>query len=636
MPPKHPSAHSWETNLHQWEALGPGDIEGWADGDDTDFEEEFINHDDQCFIDHMLGLYYRRSLSAKDLCIAMYYAGRSGVDAAVQFGKQTDSPSGHFQRHLDPLLGYKAYNTDLYHVDLPTYNKKDASRCLTSTPMLLPHELLAREMGSDPSLGLCLDEMKHDLPDCYCEHPLVSPLLDNDQLPIPIAIYLDAVPYSQTDSVIGFWLENLVSGRRHLFCTLRKKRACACGCRGWCTLVLIFRVLAWSLDVLAKGQYPTTNHAGEPWTDADPQHRRDLGGTKLKHTAVDLFVKGDWSEFVTSLGFPAWRDGVRPCFCCNAFDDLYETADCDPLGLRWRENQDPDYFDACNRCEVKIQLNRRQHSQLVEHLKYDKRKHGSRGRTVMCDIPDLGIKTGDRLEVGADVVDVGKFDVIDSFPISCIFWRPANETLTRHRNPLFDFHAGISPLRSLALDTLHIVYLGIMNVYCRVAVWYLLQSPAFAGPGATDEALQTAVMAFAFELQEFYKTYAKAHPEEVLTRCTDFTMKMVGTRDGPKLKTKGGETFGILIFVLELLDRYKAKLDHDGIRLQRAGKAMLNIIRVWQSASRRMKTSEVQDTNFNSSWFAKINFVEISQVHEILVWRQQLADIKLGKSYGFA
>ena len=88
MPPKHPSAHSWETNLHQWEALGPGDIEGWADGDDTDFEEEFINHDDQCFIDHMLGLYYRRSLSAKDFCIAMYYAGRSGVDAAVQFGKK--------------------------------------------------------------------------------------------------------------------------------------------------------------------------------------------------------------------------------------------------------------------------------------------------------------------------------------------------------------------------------------------------------------------------------------------------------------------------------------------------------------------------------------------------------------------
>ena len=218
MPPRPgKSSHSWEVPSHVWEPARPADIEydGWADGDDTDFEEDSINADEQCFMDHMLGLYYRRKPTAKNFCIAMYYAGRSGVAAAVPFGFRPDASSGHYQRHLDPLMGYKSQNSGLYYVSLPSYNKKDASRCLRNTPLLLPHELIAHEMDSDPSLGLRLDESKHDLPPCCWDHRVVQAHPDN--LPIPAAIYLDGVPYSQTDSVIGFWIENLISSRRHLF-----------------------------------------------------------------------------------------------------------------------------------------------------------------------------------------------------------------------------------------------------------------------------------------------------------------------------------------------------------------------------------------------------------------------------------
>jgi hypothetical protein len=104
MPPRRPPLqHAWEVSEHVWEA--PGDApEGWADGDDTDFEEEQISAPEREFVEHMLGLYNRRKLTAKDFCIAMHFAGLSGIAAAQKFGKKPDCPSGHYQRHLDPLL----------------------------------------------------------------------------------------------------------------------------------------------------------------------------------------------------------------------------------------------------------------------------------------------------------------------------------------------------------------------------------------------------------------------------------------------------------------------------------------------------------------------------------------------------
>ena len=151
MPSRPPRAgHSWESQGHAWESEGLEQIEGWALGGDTDFEEESVKPIE---------------LSAKDFCVALYYAGKSGLNAAVLFGYKPNSSSGHYQRHLDP--GNKAYNADSYMVDLPSYCKASASRCLRSTPMLLPHEILAKAMESDQSLGSRLEELKADLPDCF-------------------------------------------------------------------------------------------------------------------------------------------------------------------------------------------------------------------------------------------------------------------------------------------------------------------------------------------------------------------------------------------------------------------------------------------------------------------------------------
>ena len=77
-----------------------------------------------------------------------------------------------------------------------------------------------------------------------------------------MALYVDGAPHSQTDSVVGFWVINLVTQRRHLTAVLRKRNGCTCGCKGWCSLYAIFRMLRWSFKAMAARAYPPSRRGG--------------------------------------------------------------------------------------------------------------------------------------------------------------------------------------------------------------------------------------------------------------------------------------------------------------------------------------------------------------------------------------
>ena len=80
---------------------------------------------------------------------------------------------------------------------------------------------------------------------------------------LPLVLYADGVPYSQTDSLVGFWIYNLISERRHLVAAVKKRNLCKCGCKGWCGLYIIFEFLAWCLDALAQQVFPSHSPFGE-------------------------------------------------------------------------------------------------------------------------------------------------------------------------------------------------------------------------------------------------------------------------------------------------------------------------------------------------------------------------------------
>ena len=132
-------------------------------------------------------------------------------------------------------------------------------------------------------------------------------------MPLPCALYLDAVPYSLTDSIIGWWLWCLPTNKRYLYAGFRKRNACACGCRGWCSFRVYWELTRWQLEALGNGIYPSARFDGEPWRASDKK-RMELSGKRMLYRMVVIYIKGDWSEYATTVGLPSWQDGLRPCF----------------------------------------------------------------------------------------------------------------------------------------------------------------------------------------------------------------------------------------------------------------------------------------------------------------------------------
>ena len=199
----------------------------------------------------------------------------------------------------------------------------------------------------------------------------------------PISLFVDGVPYSQVDSVIGFWLVNMVNGQRYVFATLRKKFMCRCGCKGWCSLFAMFRCLRWCLTSLSAGVYPAERHDGSPWKPSDAA-RAVLANTPLGVKAALIHVKGDWAEYNSTLGFPAWNSSVRACFACNVDTEHMDVyAGARPNAFPFRENEDEDYFNACARCErIAVIPSGVVYAALCARLVYDKRLSGNRGRCL--------------------------------------------------------------------------------------------------------------------------------------------------------------------------------------------------------------------------------------------------------------
>ena len=88
----------WEDDLPiGWEGI---DVD---DGTDADPTAATAGID---LADCLVFLKNKGKLSARDVCVLAYYAQHAGVTGpAVQYAFRPDAPSGHFQRHLDSVLG---------------------------------------------------------------------------------------------------------------------------------------------------------------------------------------------------------------------------------------------------------------------------------------------------------------------------------------------------------------------------------------------------------------------------------------------------------------------------------------------------------------------------------------------------
>ena len=564
MPPKHDweegaapppggrRRHAWESDSGS-ERGAASDAEG--ESSDSDLEVERYNPEDE-LISTCLELFYMRRLNARELSTILYWAGECGkhkcsMEESRRLGHKPGAPSGHYSRNIKSKLNLDEATGPGYCFDIVSSQRHlSLGRCKHRLFTPPPHETRSRKVDSSLRVKLSEAKSQNKLPPCYHSHPVV---VANPQEPVfPYAIYMDGLPYSQEDGVLGIWLVNLLTGERILFVVLRKRLLCTCGCRGWCSLFPVFLFIWWSLRAAAQNVWPGERHDFEDWDILDGDRKARVG-TPLGRRWSCLWISGDWAEYAHTLGFPAWNDGLRPCYECNCDTGnlLSLAGECSSHALPWRENAEGEYFAACTRCEIWVEIDAAAHRAIKSLLVFDKRQEGSHGRALLPPgLPDLGLRAGDRLEPHRGLMDIGEgFDDLDcsAGAVRVLFWRPEREFMTRHRNPMFDIELGLTPSRSLTVDTLHCLYLGVLLDVCKVIVWWLIEHGKWGVVGTLYEQVQVAAMRIRYEFEAWMRDRRQANPGEGLTRAF-VGWKKLGTHSEPKLKLKGAETYSFFFF----------------------------------------------------------------------------------------
>ena len=163
----------------------------------------------------------------------MHWASLAGIAEASVYAKAPgDASMGHYNRFLSSKLPTCEHEHLLYDVNVPAQSLDTATRGTHTLKTIPVHEALddAWEPGTFTLLTEAIES--NGLPPAYVDNPTVQTCAANEPV-VPVALYVDGVPYSHVDGAIGFWLINMVTQLRVLSVMLRKKLLCKCGCRGW-------------------------------------------------------------------------------------------------------------------------------------------------------------------------------------------------------------------------------------------------------------------------------------------------------------------------------------------------------------------------------------------------------------------
>ena len=548
----------------------------------------------ELFAQCLCSLHVQGQRSAKSLCILSWWASRAGAKGpAKDYASRPNAPSGHYQRHLDMVHGARISDLrqTFYKIQVPRYQKWDGGRTASEMPVQLPHELLPQELIDDTALVDELNRLKRSnhWPKTYTDHDVVK---RHPEAPVvPCFLYVDGVPTTKRTGVCGFWVGTLVGSRRHLVAMLRKSDLCACGCRGWCSCWPVFNVVAWSFNALAKNQHPLTDHLDRPWSAGEERGAR--AGNPLGFYMALTEVRGDWMEFCATFGMVSWASSLYPCFACGCTrETMHNYYGLSATTSPWPRASLTEYNDACSKCELVRTLSRADHLLLKPHVRSDTRPGGSRGRRLVKDFPSLNLLKGDRLEPSKSLQAVGQFESISEFLLTVIFWRPSEDTRTRHRNPIM-VADGLT-LTHFVVDLLHAVHLGIAQDFCGAVFWHCITSGLFVTGRSPSETAQISVQHLRSLLWSWYSNASKELVGAEITRLEDLTVSMLGTAASPACKTKGAETRWLIPFCVHLLSEYKDPLGQRGKTLARVGRALLDLVEEWQVAPRRLLAPNLQ------------------------------------------
>ena len=527
-------AYAWQHRRARWR---------WEDAEsdgDSESSDEAVPEGEaaaEIFSEILIDEMYQGNLSAKKVCIMCFWLKQAHITGtSAKLAKAPGDPAtGHYQRHVDIVLGTDVNDPSKWHrIPVPGTDKACASRRIKQMPVLLPWVELEEEAAEHPEMAHELREAQPRLPALYHAHPGRGPHHAKQPLPAPCGLFVDGVGSVKKDKTIGFFLFNMITQRRHLCAILRKRELCSCGCAGWCSFFAVFRFLLYSLDHMRRGIVPDLPFVDVPWACDDLAAQ---AGQPLLYSWLLCWIKADWAELYTTFGFVSWANRVYPCVSCFCtHEDWLELEDQSYGSLIWADVNDGDYDQACRRCELVVTLRSRvAYVMLFSALKWDTRKKGNKGRYLARDIALLAddgrpLMVNDRLEPSPSCPDIGAgFDALidGAWPQTVVLWRQTLQTFTRHRNPLLD--GTVATTRMLLVDLLHALWLGTATRLVEAVFWRSIIDNVFDVQAVHLETRDTfAVATLKRELTQYYKALRASGTGA--TELQDLTLGMLGKR----------------------------------------------------------------------------------------------------------
>ena len=547
-----------------------------------------------------------RVFSARAVCTIAFLATKAGATGSIEsLALNPRASGGRASEKFDNATGLADLMRDrtIDVISIPGHDRKSIGRSTTSYATSLVYDTLASEIAETRNFDAMLADTLDNLGSVYAdarvvrEHPDVSF--------IPLALYQDGVAFQwdKKDGAMGFWFVNLVTGRRHLALVTRKRHKCQCGCGGWCSMFYCYKFMSWLMQVMLAGHYPHARCDGAAWNALHDMS--SLAGQPLGYRAAVIMIKGDWMEYSSSFGFSNWQSHDDPCFLCLAKggpaappSQCWRRVDgITPLGLPWLPKGPAWYEAVCAACEHPVHVKSRGlFCRLIGSLEKDRRKKGSRGRRLMKNFDELGLRIGMRVEPCDAHWDVFAIDdYMMNWPLGgvhLLFWNPSAERGAHHRNPIFCDATGVD-VSMMAADELHTMFLGVLGDYASSALWQIIQEDALQVGDALNESDSFKLRGerLQAELADFYRRRAAA--DQPVNEIKDFVYNVIGHQDDPKYSGQAAPCGDLFRFSVEMVERHHRLLAR-GQALLSGGRALLEYLRVTRSTGWRLSVGDHQ------------------------------------------
>ena len=203
-----PSSASWDTGPC-WQRAGALVLADWAADFAWDHEddshripslEEATELLGDALVDMWLGEEVMTATNLTKICWFAHHAGLGGL--VEQLAMRPDSPSGHHSRKVKSVLGLGELDRHSYTLKLPGFKKHAAARAIVDVKVLPPHECLHREAAEDLTRASKLRDVG-EWPPAYLDHVVYTA---SGGRAMPMALYMDGVPTTKHDGVLGVYV----------------------------------------------------------------------------------------------------------------------------------------------------------------------------------------------------------------------------------------------------------------------------------------------------------------------------------------------------------------------------------------------------------------------------------------------